>query len=233
MASCKNDFLCTLIKLLGQLFIFEKKEKKLEKTRQNMPKKTGDLREKNRRALLCLFRARLVNRPISCSPSKSPTKEPGIKKALRVTPALRLDSGQLCYGRHFRAWLWTARFWDQKVGYCYTNCFLFHFRVFPNFLSKLGLFKSAICFLTALKERGYPMLNARERWDVKDMFLDLISQMLIFHLVLCESVLFNEGFSTEILFQAISRTLNRSIRLAFVPFSQFYAKVLSTKPRPG
>ena len=35
------------------------------------------------------------------------------------------------------------------------------------------------------------MLNARERWDVKDMLLDLISQTLsIFLLVLCESVLF-------------------------------------------
>ena len=72
------------------------------------------------------------------------------------------------------------------------------------------------------------MLNVRERWDVKDMFLDLISQILsIFLLVLCESVLFNEGFSTEILFQAICRTLNRSTCLAFDPFSQFYEKVLS------
>ena len=78
------------------------------------------------------------------------------------------------------------------------------------------------------------MLNARERWDVKDMFLNLISQILsIFLLVLCESVLFNEGFSTDILFQAICRTLNRSICLAFVPLSQFYAKVVSTKLPPG
>ena len=78
------------------------------------------------------------------------------------------------------------------------------------------------------------MLNARERWDVKDMFLNLISQILsIFLLVLCESVFFNEGFSTDILFQAICRTLNRSICLAFVPLSQFYAKVVSTKLPPG
>ena len=78
------------------------------------------------------------------------------------------------------------------------------------------------------------MLNARERWDVKDMLLNLISQILsIFLLVLCESVLFNEGFSTDILFQAICRTLNRSICLAFVPLSQFYAKVVSTKLPPG
>ena len=78
------------------------------------------------------------------------------------------------------------------------------------------------------------MLNARERWDLKDMLLDLISQILsIFLLVLCESVLFNEGFSTDILFQAICRTLNRSICLAFVPLSQFYAKVVSTKLPPG
>ena len=59
------------------------------------------------------------------------------------------------------------------------------------------------------------------------MFLDLISQTLFFLLVLCESVLFNESFSTELLFQAIWPSLNRSICLAFVPFSQFYAKVLS------
>ena len=40
------------------------------------------------------------------------------------------------------------------------------------------------------------MFNVRERWDVKDMFLNLISQILsIFLLVLRESVLFNEGFS--------------------------------------
>ena len=71
------------------------------------------------------------------------------------------------------------------------------------------------------------MLNARERWDVKDMVLDLISQILIFLLVLGVPVLFNEGFSTELLFQAIWPSLNRNICLAFVPFSQFYAKVLS------
>ena len=65
------------------------------------------------------------------------------------------------------------------------------------------------------------MLNAKERWDVKDMFLNLISQILsIFLLVLCESVLFNEGFSTDILFHAICRTLNTSICLAFVAFSR-------------
>ena len=52
------------------------------------------------------------------------------------------------------------------------------------------------------------------------MFLDSISQILISRLISCESVLFNEGFSTEILFQAICRTRNRSICLAFVPFSQ-------------
>ena len=41
------------------------------------------------------------------------------------------------------------------------------------------------------------------------MFLDLISQTLFFLLVLCESVLFNEGFSTELLFQAIRRSVGR------------------------
>ena len=59
---------------------------------------------------------------------------------------LRLDSSQLCHGRQLRARLWTARFLGQKVRYCYANGFLFHFRVFSNFLSKLGPFKSAICF---------------------------------------------------------------------------------------
>ena len=68
------------------------------------------------------------------------------------------------------------------------------------------------------------MLNARD-----GMFLDLISTNPYFSsgFVCQESVLFNEGFSREILFQAICRTLKRSICLAFVPFSQFYAKVLS------
>jgi len=46
--------------------------------------------------------------------------------------------------------------------------------------------------------------------------------------VLCESVLFNGGFSTEIPFQVICRTLNRVIFLAFDPFSQFYEKLPST-----
>ena len=54
-----------------------------------------------------------------------------------------------------------------------------------------------------------------------------ITNPSFFLLVLCESVLFNEGFSTELLFQAIWRSLNRSICLAFGPFSQLYAKVLS------
>ena len=45
------------------------------------------------------------------------------------------------------------------------------------------------------------MLNARERWDVKDMFLNLISQILIFLLVLCESVLFNEVFPQSFFFK--------------------------------
>ena len=74
------------------------------------------------------------------------------------------------------------------------------------------------------------MLNARERWDVKDMFLDLISQILsIFLLVLCESVLFNEGFSTDILFHAVCRTVNRSICLAFVPrFFQRNCRLVSS-----
>ena len=101
-----------------------------------------------------------VASPISRSPRKSPcfpTKEPGIEKALHVTLALRLYYGQLCHGRQFTARLWTARFWDQKVGYCYTNGFLFHFRVFSNFLSKLGPFKSAICFWEATI-----LLNARD-----------------------------------------------------------------------
>ena len=73
-----------------------------------------------------------------------------------------------------------ARFWDQKLRYCYYYCYtsglLLH-----NFLS-----------------------------------------------ILCESVLFNEGFSTEIHFQAICRTLNEVIFLAFVPFSQFYEKLPPT-----
>ena len=54
-----------------------------------------------------------------------------------------------------------------------------------------------------------------------------ITNPSVFLLVLCESVLFNEGFSTELLFQALWRSLNRSICLAFGPFSQLYAKVLS------
>ena len=93
--------------------------------------------------------------------------------------SLCLDSGWLCHSRQFRGWLQTpaeARFWDQKLSYCYTSGLLLH-----NFLS-----------------------------------------------VLCESVLFNEGFSTEIHFQAICRTLNRVIFLAFVPFSQYYEKLPST-----
>ena len=92
----------------------------------------------------------------------------------------------------------------------------------------MGPFKSAICFLTIYKgERGYYMLNARE----KDMFLDLMSTSPY---IFSGSVFFNEDFPTEILFKAIWRILNRAsgICLAFVPFLQVYAKVLSTKPLP-
>ena len=61
----------------------------------------------------------------------------------------------------------------------------------------MGPFKSAICFLTIYKgERGYYMLNARE----KDMFLDLMSASPYFF---SGSVFFNEDFPTEILFKAI------------------------------
>ena len=55
----------THIKSCWDNFIFlKKKKKKLEQTRQNKPQK-GKLLEQNRRALLRLFRARLVNRPVS------------------------------------------------------------------------------------------------------------------------------------------------------------------------
>ena len=51
--------------MFGTFFLFLKiKGQKLEKTLQSKPKK-DELREKNRRALLRLFRARLVNRPVS------------------------------------------------------------------------------------------------------------------------------------------------------------------------
>ena len=75
----------------------------------------------------------------------------------------------------------------------YSNGFLFHFRVFSNFLSKLGPFKSAICLFDDFQGENLPHVQ-RKRWDVKDMFLVLISQILIFLFVLCESVLSNEGF---------------------------------------
>ena len=60
----------------------------------------------------------------------------------------------------------------------------------------MGPFKSPICFLTILKERGYYMLNVRE----KDMFLILMSASPYFS---SGSVFFNEDFPTEILFKAI------------------------------
>ena len=82
----------------------------------------------------------------------------------------------------------------------YSNGFLFHFRVFSNFLSKLGPFKSAICLFDDFQGESLPHVQ-RKRWDVKDMFLVLISQILIFLFVLCESVLSNEGFSIEIFFK--------------------------------
>ena len=66
-------------------------------------------------------------------------------------------------------------------------------------------------------------------WDKKLSYCHTSGLLLHnFPSVLCESVLFNEGFSTEIHFQAICRTLNRVIFLAFVPFSQFYEKLPST-----
>ena len=73
----------------------------------------------------------------------------------------------------------------------------------------------------------------RKRRNVKDTFLDLIykslffsshrapwtakiqKKILIFLLILCESVFFNEVFPHRFFFHAICRTLNRSICLAF------------------
>ena len=47
-------------------------------------------------------------------------------------------------------------FLGQKVRYCYTNRFLFHFQVFSDFLSKLGPFKSAICLFDDFKGERLP-----------------------------------------------------------------------------
>ena len=93
---------------------------------------------------------------------------------------LCLNSGQLCHGRQFRAWLWTARFWDQKVSYCYTNVcvcfFLFFFFIFGSFLISWAnwVLLNLRFVLDDFKGERLPHAQ-RKRWDVKNMFLDLIS----------------------------------------------------------
>ena len=98
---------------------------------------------------------------------------------------LCLNSGQLCHGRQFRAWLWTARFWDQKVSYCYTNVcvcfFLFFFFIFGSFLISWAnwVLLNLRFVLDDFKGERLPHAQ-RKRWDVKNMFLDLISTNLYF-----------------------------------------------------
>ena len=90
---------------------------------------------------------------------------------------------------------WAARSWDQKVSYS----FFYYFRVFLISWANWVLLNLRFVFLTTFKE-SLPHAQ-HKRWDVKDMFLDLISQILMFLLVLCELVLFNEGFFIEIFFK--------------------------------
>ena len=52
--------------------------------------------------------------------------------------------------------------------------FFFLFSGLSNFLSKLGPFKSAICLFDDFQGESLPHAQ-RKRWDVKDMFLLLIS----------------------------------------------------------
>ena len=52
--------------------------------------------------------------------------------------------------------------------------FFFLFSRLSNFLSKLGPFKSAICLFDDFQGESLPHAQ-RKRWDVKDMFLVLIS----------------------------------------------------------
>ena len=97
-------------------------------------------------------------------------------------------------------------------------------RVFSNFLSKLDPFKSAICILTIYRSEN-------TTWETQEMrrkrcVLNWYLQILIF-LLAFKWVLFDGGLSTEILFKWIWHTLNRGICLAFVPRSQFYAKLPS------
>ena len=122
-----------------------------------------------------------VASPISRSPRESPcfpTKEPGNEKALHVTLHTLPGLWQLCHGRQFRSWqshTMNCPFLRSKGKLLlYSNGFLFHFRVFSNFLSKLGPFKSAICLFDDFQGESLPHVK-RKRWDVKDMFLVLIS----------------------------------------------------------
>ena len=62
--------------------------------------------------------------------------------------------------------------------------FFFIFGSFFNFLSKLSPFKSAI-FFDDFKEERLPHAQRKREMDVKDMLLNLISQILIFFFWFC------------------------------------------------
>ena len=167
--------------------------------------------KKNRRALLRLFRARLVNLPVL--------------KGLFI----------LCW---HSAWTLVNSAREDSLG-CDSELPVFEIKrqvtvTLMVFFFVFGSFLIVWANLRFVFDEFKRLPHAqRKRRDVKDTFLDLTykslffsshrapwtaqktKKILIFLLILCESVFFNEVFSTQIFFHAICRTLNRSICLAF------------------
>ena len=136
----------------------------MKKKKERNCRKQGKINQKKRRT--ARKKSACVASPISRSPRESPcfsTKEPGIERPLHVTLHTLPGLWQLCHGRQFRAWqshTMSCPFLRSKG-----KLFFFLFSGLSNFL---------ICLFDDFQ--GESLAHAQlKRWDVKDMFLVLIS----------------------------------------------------------
>ena len=144
-----------------------------------------------------------------------------INAGIHVTLALCLNSGQLCHGRQFREWHWTAGFWDQKVSYCYSNGFLFHFLFFfLIFWANWGLLNLQFG-IWRFYRREATTCSTQERGRKRYVpWLDIYESSLFFFWFCRNWSCLMRVFAQRFFFKQC-RTLNSGICLALVPFSQF------------
>ena len=155
-------------KVFGTFFLFLKKKQK-KTDRQTLEKTRWTARKKF--VVLCFAYFALASLITGLFPHKGAWywKGSSCKAA-----TLCLNSGKFCHGRQFTAWLWTARFWDQKVSCCCTNVFFVF--IFGSFLISWANW----VLLDDFKGERLPHAQ-RKRWEVKDVsWLDIYKSLFFF-----------------------------------------------------